>query len=137
MKKIVPWRDNRDHLVHPISSLPIGAASVAIGLAGTVLVVSYFMEEPIGPQAFYDVANVSAEVNDVRNSASKPAAAEHIVPSVGLLLPLILGAFWGGFRVYYSRNEAGRMPAAMSVAGLLLCSTSLALSCFLYAWAYV
>jgi hypothetical protein len=137
MKQIVPWRDDRDRDEPRMSSLMFGVPSLAIGLGGIILILSCLSGKPVGSQAFYDLAIVPGEVRDARGTPFKARPAEYIVPSVGLLLALCLGAFWGGFGLYLSREEERNLPARTSAAGLILCSTALTLSCLLYAWAYV
>jgi hypothetical protein len=137
MKRIVPWRDDRDRHEPRMSSLVVGVPSLAIGLGGIILLLSCLLGKPVGSHAFYDLAPASDEVKDDRGTPFNARPAEYIVPSFGLLLALCLGTFWGGFGIYLGRKEEGNLPARISAAGLILCSAALALSCLLYASAYL
>jgi hypothetical protein len=128
MKQIVPWRDDRDYDDHRTDSVLVGVPSLAIGLGGIILLLSLLVGKPIGALLFYDVERVPVVSKDAMGRKFEEKPAEQMVPSIGLIVALCVGAFLGGMGIYLSRADKKIRSARTSVSGLIACTVALVLS---------
>jgi hypothetical protein len=136
MKQIVPWRDDRRGDDNRVISVLFGVSSLAIGLGGTILLLSLLVGKPIGSLLFFDVALVPVVSTDTMGSKILEKPAEFMVPTIGLLGASCLGALLGGLGIYLTKADKKDRPARMSASGLIACTVALVLAWLVYTLAW-
>jgi hypothetical protein len=125
----VPKEDNRERMI----SFACGLPSVAIGIGGMILLISFVLGMPLGSPEFHTVQFVRNEATDAMGKPILMNPSEYIVPSTLMLWALWLGACCGGLGMQLTRVRWPNRSAKTSAIGLVACSVAFALSWLMHA----
>jgi hypothetical protein len=106
----------------PVFSLMAGVPSLAIGLTALVLIASYLIDKPVGPQEYYQLESLPA-------FPGSSVAVIRALPSAVLMSMLCAGAACGGIGMIIADRLGSVRKAKTSIAGMI--ANGLA---FLVAW---
>jgi hypothetical protein len=87
-----------------------------------ILMISYWINFPVGPEAFYRI--------ETRKVEGRVRPVERITPTLDFFWVLVAGSAWGAMGLYLSRRRKQSAPTA--AAGLLGC-----LAGFILAWIWL
>jgi hypothetical protein len=131
--KLLPLKEPKEDNRERMASFACGVPSVALGIGGMILLISYVAGVPVGSQEFYNVEVVRNEAKDAMGKPILMTPSEYIVPSTLMLWTLWLGACCGGLGMHLTRCRWPNRSAKTSASGLIACSVAFALSWLLYA----
>ena len=118
------------------ASVLFGVPSLAIGIVGIVLLPSLLVGKPIGAPGYYEVTLVPVMFTDSMGRKVEGKPTEYMVPSIGFLSAICVGALMGGLGIYLTRADDKNRPARTSASGLIACTVALVLAWLAYARAW-